>query len=112
MRGTTNREGDDLFRLAKGADLEERFRVMEELGRVVGEQHTERFESLVGETVRSGTVDVTGWSQGAIRVLLIVAGERGIKVTFKNGDKFTTPVKYVAGTTIDLFAEGSVNGEW
>ena len=44
--------------------------------------------------------------------MLIVAGERGIKVTFKNRDKFTTPVKYVAGTTIDLFAKGSVNGEW
>lgn len=59
MRGIT-RKADDLFRLAKGADLEKRFRVMEELGGVVGGQHTEHFEALVRETVRSGTVDVSG----------------------------------------------------
>ena len=32
-------------------------------------------------------------------------------MTFKNGDKFTIPVKYPEGLIIDLFAEGIVSGE-
>ncbi len=78
MRGIT-RKADDLFRLAKEADLEKRFRVMEELGRVVGGQHMGQFEALVRETVRSGTVDVTGWSRDAVSVLLVVADARDLQ---------------------------------
>ena len=111
MRGIT-RKADDLFRLAKGADLEKRFRVMEELGGVVGGQHTGQFEALVRETVRSGTVDVSGWSRDAVRVLLVVADEREMHVTFKNGDMFATPVKYPEGAMVNLFAKRIASREW
>ena len=39
----------------------------------------EQFGSLVRETIRSGTVDMTGWSWGAVRVLLVVAGEGDVR---------------------------------
>ena len=52
MRGKNNREGDELFGPAKGADLEERFRVMEELGRAVEDQHMASSSHWSG--IRSG----------------------------------------------------------
>jgi hypothetical protein len=44
-----------------------------------GGQYMEQFESLVRETIRSGTIDMTGWSWGAVRVLLVVAGEENVR---------------------------------
>ena len=55
---------------------------------------------------------MNGWSRDAVKVLLVVAGQWGIHVTFKNGDKFTTPVKYPERAMVDLFAEGLLSGEW
>lgn len=98
--------------LAKHSDLEERFRVMEELGRVVGGQHMDQFEALVRKTVRSGTVDVTGWSRDAVRVLLVVEDERKMHVTFRNGDRITISVKYPKRAMINLFAKRIASREW
>jgi hypothetical protein len=48
----------------------------------------------------------------AVRVLLVMADEREMHVTFKNGDRFATPVKYPEGAMVNLFADGIVSGEW
>ena len=51
-------------------------------------------------------------TSGNVNVLLVVTGNRGIRVTFKNGDKFTTPVKYPEKAMVDLFAEGLLSRKW
>jgi hypothetical protein len=82
----------------------ERKIVMHVLARVLSASHREGFRRILRSMITPGTLDVTGWSPTALRVLKSVCTEQGIEVetcfhslalSFKEGSldtKDTSPV--------------------
>ena len=54
--------------------------VMHVLARVLAESHREGFRRILRSMIAPGTLDVTGWSPTALRVLKAVCIEQGIEV--------------------------------
>jgi hypothetical protein len=54
--------------------------VMHVLARVLGDSHREGFRRILRSMIAPGTLDVTGWSPTALRVLKAVCIEQGIEV--------------------------------
>ncbi|MBY8997383.1 MAG: hypothetical protein KGD60_06610 [Candidatus Thorarchaeota archaeon] len=54
--------------------------VMHVLARILAESHREGFRRILRSMVTPGTLDVTGWSPTALRVLKAVCIEQGIEV--------------------------------
>ena len=71
--------------------LDEGLMQIEQLGRIVTKRESQKFKQLVRKCVKSGVIDVTGWSIEAVRVLLLVCREEGLTITFKNGERYLTP---------------------
>jgi hypothetical protein len=71
------------------------------LGSHVTPSNSNKFRELVALSVESGTVDITSWTVEAVRVLLLVARERNLTITLKNGTRYSTPVKYPEGRMFD-----------
>ena len=59
---------------------EDRKVVMHVLARVIAESHREGFRRILRSMITPGTLDVTGWSATALRVLKAVCIEQGIEV--------------------------------
>lgn len=75
------------------------------LGRFVSPSNNVRFKELLRHSVRSGIIDITGWSVEAVRVLLITCKEEGLSITLKNGDRYTTPVRFPDGLMFDVLVQ-------
>jgi hypothetical protein len=100
---------DQLF---EDFDIDDDLMLVEQLGRIVTKEQSERFEELVRKNVRSGVIDVTGWSIEAVRVLLLVCREEGLTITFKNGERYSTPVRYPEGPMFEILVKSIMTGKW
>jgi hypothetical protein len=93
-------------------DLDENRMQIEQLGRIVTKSQSQRFEQLVRKYVKSGVIEVTGWSTEAVRVLLLVCREKGLTITFKNGECYSTPVRYPEGPMFEILVKSIMTGKW
>ena len=100
---------DQLF---EQLELDEELIQIEQLGRIVTKEHGQRFEQLVRKYVKSGVIDVTGWSIDAVRILLRVCREEGLTITFKNGERYSTPVRYPEGSMFEILVKSIMTGKW
>jgi hypothetical protein len=96
----------------KTLNLDEDLMQVEQLGRIVTKKHIQRFEQLVRKYVKSGVIDVTGWSFEAVRILLLVCRDEGLTLTFKNGERYSTPVKYPEGPMFEILVKSIMSGKW
>ena len=93
-------------------DLDEDLMQIEQLGRIVTKKHSQRFEQLVRKYVKSGIIDITGWSIEAVRILLLVCRDEGLTITFKNGERYSTPIKYPEGPMFEILVKSIMSGNW
>jgi hypothetical protein len=93
-------------------DYDNDLMLVEQLGRIVTKEQSQRFEQLVRKNVKSGVIDVTGWSFEAVSVLLQVCREEGLTITFKNGDRYSTPVRYPEGPMFEILVKSIMTGKW
>ncbi|MGD2072225.1 MAG: hypothetical protein PVG65_01905 [Candidatus Thorarchaeota archaeon] len=100
---------DQLF---EGLDLNVGLMQIEQLGKIVTKKQSQRFEQLVRKYVKSGVIDVTGWSIEAVRALLLVCREKGLTITFKTGERYSTPVKYPDGPLFEILVKSIMTGKW
>jgi hypothetical protein len=100
---------DQLF---EELDLDEELMQVEQLGRIVTKEQSQRFEQLVRKHVKSGVIDVTGWSIEAVRVLLLVCRDEGLTITFKNGERYSTPIRYPEGPMFETLVKSIMTGKW
>lgn len=100
---------DQLF---EDFDINDDMMMVEQLGRIVTKEQSQRFEQLVRKNVRSGIIDITGWSIEAVRVLLLVCREKGLTITFKNGERYSTPIRYPEGPMFELLVKSIMTGKW
>ena len=100
---------DQLF---EGFDIDDDLMLVEQLGRIVTKEQSQRFEHLVRKNVKSGVIDVTGWSIEAVRVLLLVCREEGLTITFKNGERYSTPIRYPEGPMFEILVKSIMTGKW
>jgi hypothetical protein len=76
---------------------DERLTRIHYLGPHVTFSNSNQFKELVHLSVESDTIDITGWTAEAVRVLLTVAREKSLTLTLKNGSRYSTPVRYPEG---------------
>jgi hypothetical protein len=93
-------------------DLDSGLMHIEQLGRIITKIQSQRFEQLVRKYVKSGVIDVTGWSIEAVRVLLRVCREKGLTITIKNGARYSTPVRYPEGSMLEILVKSIMTGRW
>jgi len=85
---------------------------VESLGRVVNELQRPHFEKLLRASIRSGVVDITGWTINALRALLKVCAEEDLRITLKDGTRYFMPVRYPKGQMLELLADAIISGKW
>ncbi|MGY5852020.1 MAG: hypothetical protein RTU92_00465 [Candidatus Thorarchaeota archaeon] len=90
--------------------MDERRVRMEYLGKIVTDSNGGKFEELVRSTVKSGVVDITGWTVTSVKILLTVCREEELTITLKNGDRYSTPVRYPDGPMFDVLVKTVMNG--
>ena len=100
---------DQLF---EDFDIDDDLMLVEQLGRIVTKDQSSRFEQLVRKNVKSGVIDITGWSIEAVRVLLLVCREEGLTVTIKNGERYSTPIRYPEGPMFEILVKSIMTGKW
>ena len=67
---------------------------IEILGCCIKTYNAPYFEGLVRKSIISGTIDVTGWTREAVRILITVCREKDIQITVKNGNRYATIVRF------------------
>lgn len=97
--------------LTEDDDENKRIRV-ESLGKIVKELQRPHFEKLIRESIKSGVVDITGWTIEALRALLKVCSEGNLKITLKDGTRYFMPVRYPKGPLLESLAIAIASGEW
>ena len=97
--------------LTEDDDENKRIRV-ESLGKIVKELQRPHFEKLIRESIKSGVVDITGWTIEALRALLKVCSEGNLKITLKDGTRYFMPVRYPKGPLLESLAITIASGEW
>ncbi len=91
----------------------ERMQAILKLGVSLANNDYHRFVDLLVATLEDGTLDTTGWNRLAIKAALVVCSERNLSVSFKNGERVTSPVTYPKeGPLLDLFVESIFTGVW
>jgi hypothetical protein len=100
---------DQLF---ESLGLNEGIMQIEQLGKIVTKSQSQRFEQLVRKYVKSGVIEVTGWSIEAVRVLLLICREKSLTITFKNGDRYSTPVRFPDGPMFEILVKSITTGKW
>ena len=93
-------------------DAENRRIRVESLGRIVKEIQRPHFEKLIRESISSGVVDITDWTIEAVRALLKVCAEDGLRITLKDGTRYFMPVRYPKGPMLESLANAIVSGDW
>jgi hypothetical protein len=88
----------------------ERMRI-EHLGRVVSGHACSRFEVLLQAFPLSGVIiNVTGWTQDALRSLLTTSREKGEVIALKCGTKFFTPIIHPDGPLLNALIDALYTG--
>lgn len=93
-------------------DFDEQVLVIESLGRTVQVGQGAKFEQLIRSSNLSCVINVTGWTQEAVRVLLVVGEDRNIKLSLRNGQQYYTIVTYPTGPMLSALVESIVAGKW
>jgi hypothetical protein len=93
-------------------DIENRRIRIEALGRIVKQLQRPHFEKLLHEFVTSGVIDITDWTNEAVRALLKVCGAENLKITLKDDTRYFMLVKYSKNQIIDSLTDAIVTGEW
>lgn len=103
----------DVYSRLASLDHNERMQAILKLGASLADKDYHRFVDLLVATLEDGTLDMTGWNRIAIRAALVVCSERNLSVSFKNGERVTSPVTYPKeGPLLDLFVESIFSGVW
>ncbi|MHA2066634.1 MAG: hypothetical protein ACXABY_19855 [Candidatus Thorarchaeota archaeon] len=95
----------------KQDNTNEQLQRLERLGVAVTPSQALLFAELVRSTIPSGVVNISDWTFDAVRTLLIVCKERNLSITLKNGDRYTTPVRYPDGPMLDSLAQAILDGK-
>lgn len=94
-------------------DRNERMQAILKLGVSLADTDYHRFVDLLVATLEDGILDITGWNRISIKAALVVCSERDLSVSFKNGERVTSPVTYPKeGPLLDLFVESIFTGVW
>ncbi len=64
------------------------------IGRSVTEESYPRFLEFLDGVLIDTLLDVTGWTRFAVKAAVIICSRRGLSVTFKTGNRITSPVSY------------------
>jgi hypothetical protein len=84
---------------------------IEILGRHIEAHNSPYFEGLVRKHISSETIDVTGWTREAIRILITVCREKNIHITIKSGDRYATIVRYPSGKLLDPLVTSIISSQ-
>jgi len=104
---------EELFLSWEGTDAEGRQQIVDQIGRRLTLERYHLFADILAETIKTGTLDVTGWTREAVKAALVVCSEKDLSVTFKNGDRTVAPVSYPKeGPMLEMFVNAIVTGEW
>jgi hypothetical protein len=105
---------ESLFSRADGASELEKMRIMQRLGQMVKYEHTKLYEGLVREVLNNPIeieLDIEGWRVTPLKIVLLVAKEREIYLSLKNGERLTTIVRYPkTEAMVKEFARAIVQG--
>ncbi len=102
-----------LYDKIESLDVEDRLEVLQRLALTLTEEHYHRFVDALVISLFGDTLDVTGWTRIAIKAALIVCAERDLPVSFKNGDRTTSPVSYPKeGPLLEMFVDSIHTGSW
>ncbi|MFW9793766.1 MAG: hypothetical protein ACFFEE_05680 [Candidatus Thorarchaeota archaeon] len=82
------------------------------LGRIISRINRVQFEQLLRNSIKSGVVDITGWTLEGVKALLTVCAEDNLRITLKDETRYFMPVRYPKGLMMESLAEAIVTGEW
>lgn len=93
-------------------DIDEKLIRVQTLGRIISKMNRVQFEKLIRTSIKSGVVDVTGWTIEGVKALLTVCAEDNLRITLKDDTRYFMPVRYPKGPIIESLAAAIVTGEW
>ena len=97
----------------EAASDNERHRIVDEIGRELTLDDYHLFADVLAESLKPGTLDVTGWTREAVKAALVVCSEKNLSVTFRNGERSIAPVSYPKeGPMLEMFINAILTGEW
>lgn len=103
----------DLLLKWEESDEEERNNIVDQIGRRLTVEHYHLFADILAESIKTGTLEVTGWTREAVKAALVVCSEKELSVTFKNGSRTVAPVSYPKeGPMLEMFVNAIMTGEW
>ncbi|MFW9808897.1 MAG: hypothetical protein ACFFE6_05890 [Candidatus Thorarchaeota archaeon] len=93
-------------------ELDEKLIRVQTLGRIISRINRVQFEQLIRMSIKSGVVDVTGWTVEGVKALLTVCAEDNLRITLKDDTRYFMPVRYPKGPLMESLAAAIVTGEW
>ncbi len=104
---------EELLLRWENADGYERQQIMGLIGCRLTIENYHLFSDILAESLRSGILDVTGWTSEAVKAALVVCSEKNLSVSFKNGERTVAPVSYPKeGPMLEMFVNAIMTGEW
>jgi 1,4-dihydroxy-2-naphthoyl-CoA synthase len=94
------------------SETDEKLIRVQTLGRIISRMNRVQFEQLIRISIKSGIVDVTGWTVEGVKALLTVCAEDNLRITLKDDTRYFMPVRYPKGPLLESLAVAIVTGEW
>ncbi|MHA1636506.1 MAG: hypothetical protein ACTSUB_00680 [Candidatus Thorarchaeota archaeon] len=103
----------DLLNRVREAEPQEGLELFTRIGRLIEEPEFDAFKELAEDILVSGAIDIENWTRTAMRAVIMVCSERGINISFKNGERTLSFVSYPKkGVLLESFIDGIITGEW
>ncbi|MDF1539679.1 MAG: hypothetical protein P1Q69_12335 [Candidatus Thorarchaeota archaeon] len=104
---------EDFLSKWEEADEIERHEIVDQIGRRLTVEYYHLFADILADSIKTGTLDVTGWTREAVKAALVVCSEKNLSVTFKNGNRTVAPVSYPReGLMLEMFVNAIMTGVW